>query len=61
MIKKEDLVKKVGESSWAKKLASQKRRAELNDFERFQVMMLKRQVRKFSLNTNRKLIWLTRM
>eukprot|EP00829_Urostomides_striatus_P002727 TRINITY_DN129_c0_g6_i2.p1 TRINITY_DN129_c0_g6~~TRINITY_DN129_c0_g6_i2.p1 ORF type:complete len:175 (-),score=71.03 TRINITY_DN129_c0_g6_i2:52-576(-) len=42
-IKKADLVKKIGESSWAKKLAAQKRRAELNDFERFQVMMLKRQ------------------
>ncbi|BFZ57398.1 hypothetical protein PYCC9005_004450 [Savitreella phatthalungensis] len=32
-------------SSWAKKLAARKRRAELTDFERFQVMKLKKQRR----------------
>ena len=32
-------------SAWAKKLAARKRRAELTDFERFQVMKLKKQRR----------------
>ncbi len=32
------------ESSWAKKLASQQRRRELTDFDRFKVMLLKKQV-----------------
>jgi large subunit ribosomal protein L14e len=44
VIEKSDLIKKWGESKWAQKLASQATRAKLNDFERFQVMVLKRQV-----------------
>ncbi|CCC67122.1 hypothetical protein NCAS_0A05640 [Naumovozyma castellii] len=32
-------------SSWAKKIAQRKRRAELTDFERFQVMVLRKQKR----------------
>lgn len=32
-------------SAWAKKIAQRKRRAELTDFERFQVLILKKQKR----------------
>lgn len=36
--------KKWAESSWAKKLAGKERRRELSDFDRFKVMLLKKQV-----------------
>lgn len=36
---------KWGKTTWAKKLASKQRRAELTDFERFQVLVLKKQRR----------------
>ena len=54
-----DLTKKWGQTGFAKKIAKQERRAELTDFERFQVMVLKRQVGKSMrkwLKTQRKSI-----
>lgn len=44
VIKEQNLAKKWAETKCGKKLATQERRAKLNDFERFQVMVLKRQV-----------------
>lgn len=38
------LEKKWAESSWARKLNQRKRRAELTDFDRFKVMVLKQRV-----------------
>lgn len=38
---KEDIAKKFAESAMGRKLANRKRKAELNDFERFQVRTLK--------------------
>lgn len=38
-----DVQGKWDKSSWAKKLASKKRRAELNDFDRFKVMVARKQ------------------
>lgn len=40
------LEEKFGQTGFAKKLANQQKRASLTDFERFQVMCLKRQVGK---------------
>lgn len=40
-----DIDAKWKESAWAKKIAQRKRRAELTDFERFQVLILKKQKR----------------
>lgn len=41
---KEEVCKKWGATAWGKKLASQRRRAELNDFERFNAMVLKKRL-----------------
>ena len=38
------LIKKWGETKWGNKVATHAKRSKLNDFERFQVMVLKRQV-----------------
>ena len=46
-IKKFELAKKWAETKMAKKLAAHDKRTKLNDFERFQVMVLKRQVFNF--------------
>merc|ERR1712032_272905 len=54
-----NLTQKWGQTGFAKKIARQERRAELTDFERFQVMVLKRQVGKSMrkwLKTQRKSI-----
>ena len=40
----EKISDKFASTSWGKKLASQKRRASLNDFERFQAMVLKKRL-----------------
>ena len=48
-IKKFKLADKWNGTKLAKKLATQEKRSKLNDFERFQVMVLKRQVN--TLNT----------
>ncbi|KAI5966791.1 uncharacterized protein KGF55_000200 [Candida pseudojiufengensis] len=40
-----DVDQKWASSAWAKKLASKERRSQLSDFERFQVMVLKKQRR----------------
>ena len=40
---KENLEDQWNKTSWAKKIASRARRAELTDFERFKVMVLRRQ------------------
>lgn len=40
-----DVDAKWAASAWAKKLASKERRAQLSDFERFQVLVLKKQRR----------------
>jgi len=47
-IEKDDLVAKWDKSSWARKLASRKRRAELSDFERFQAKVAKQQRNKLA-------------
>ena len=39
------IVEKWNQSSWAKKIAQRERRAALTDFERFQVMVLRKQKR----------------
>uniref|UniRef100_A0A7S1TTL0 Large ribosomal subunit protein eL14 domain-containing protein n=1 Tax=Phaeomonas parva TaxID=124430 RepID=A0A7S1TTL0_9STRA len=39
----EEVEKKWAATSWAKKIAAKKRRANLNDFERFKVMIAKKQ------------------
>ena len=41
--KKDDIASKWGATAWAKKLIAKKKRANLNDFERFQVMKAKQQ------------------
>lgn len=41
--KKEGIAAKWGATTWAKKLVAKKKRASLNDFERFQVMKAKQQ------------------
>jgi large subunit ribosomal protein L14e len=41
--KEEDTMAKWESSSWAKKLASRKKRASLSDFDRFKVMVAKKQ------------------
>jgi len=43
-IQKFDLNKKWGETSYGKKLAAKKTRANLNDFDRFKVMILKKRL-----------------
>merc|ERR1712060_891523 len=58
-VKRVTLTQKWGQTGFAKKIARQERRAELTDFERFQVMVLKRQVGKSMrkwLKTQRKSI-----
>ncbi|CAL4886632.1 unnamed protein product [Urochloa decumbens] len=45
-----DVKTKWGNSSWGKKLIVQKRRAALNDFDRFKVMLAKIKVRKHPVN-----------
>ena len=43
-IKKYDLEKKWNDTTFAKKLANKAKKANLNDFERFRVMVLKKRV-----------------
>jgi len=43
-IQKFDLNKKWGETSYGKKLVAKKTRANLNDFDRFKVMILKKRL-----------------
>mmetsp|Transcript_3622 Transcript_3622/g.6881 ORF Transcript_3622/g.6881 Transcript_3622/m.6881 type:complete len:136 (-) Transcript_3622:1495-1902(-) len=42
LMESEEIERKWAESSWGKKLAARKRRAEMTDFERFEVMLLKK-------------------
>jgi large subunit ribosomal protein L14e len=44
-----DVMNKWENSSWGKKLIVQKRRAALNDFDRFKVMLAKIKVRFFDM------------
>jgi hypothetical protein len=57
LIESSKLIEKWNASKWAQKLDSQAKRAKLNDFERFQVMVLKRQVLPH-YSSIRKPIWL---
>ena len=52
-IEKEDIVGQWEKSSWGKKIASQKKRASLNDFERFSVM-IHRKKRAFAIRHAKK-------
>ena len=42
---KDDIVAKFNQTAWAKKLETRKRRAELSDFDRFKVLLLRKQKR----------------
>lgn len=44
-VEADDIVAKWEKSAWAKKLEARKRRRSLNDFDRFSVMLLKKQRR----------------
>lgn len=57
MIKKFDLIKRFNQSGLGKKIQKQNRRALLTDFERFQVMQLRRKLSRAvrtHVNKNRK-------
>ena len=51
VIKEEEIVKKWSASNWAKKCEAKKIRTRLTDFDRFQVMVLKRQVCAISIKS----------
>merc|ERR1719150_396968 len=41
-LEKDEIMKKWSETSWAKKLAAKKARAEMTDFDRFKLMVAKK-------------------
>ncbi len=46
---KADIMKKFGESAWARKITKQKVRASLTDFDRFKVMIARKHVYNYNI------------
>jgi len=62
-LEKEDIMNKWSQTSWAKKIAARVARANMNDFERHQLMVARknrsREVRKVLKKTTKKKDWAT--